>query len=457
MRAQIRHPFRTWLETQDIAEPALALFDEGMICYAAGAYRAALVFSYLGVLRTIAHRLMLSQRPNAIPETLWDKIQRDIREDISWEKTTVDCLDMVKPASLFLIDKDMREQFQYWRSRRNDAAHARTNEIDAPHVESLWLFMRSNSAKLIVAGGRIGLFERFRRHFDPSYTPLGADFAPLVAEIPQAVRIQEYTDFLRDVLRLTEDILDEQDEHFPDMSSDGAKLVDHVLSLNDKRLTQALIDLLDTDQRLRIAAILHAPQLTRLYSGRGSFIRKLWHDLLPFERSSYFDPIDRSLGVILFLLRNSLIPEGQRQEAFKHVVEKLYEGYPHSDYSDDVLNGLTPFGFWEAIKEYGFRWGTQWVARNLSICVEYLLRFPVDREVAQAFASLVPPETDLEDDYLRGSNFYEPEDCFDLSYGFFGEHPYKLDELVRVAKENNIDISGFEQLMRPDKHGSGET
>jgi hypothetical protein len=453
MRAQIRHPFRTWLETQDITEPALALFDEGMICYAAGAYRAALVFSYLGVLRAVAHRLMLSQRPSAIPESLWDPIQRNVREDISWEATTFDSLMMVRPASLFLIDDDMREQLRYWRSRRNDAAHARTNEIDAPHVESLWLFARSNLAKLIVAGGRAGLYERFRRHFDPSYTQPGADFAPLVSEIPQAIRIQEYTDFLRDVLRLTGDIEDEPHNDYPDISDGGANLVLHVLSLNDQRLTQALTDLLDTDQRLLVAAILHAPQITRLYAGRGSFIRRLWHDLLPFKHSSYFDPLSRSLGVMAFLLRNGFIPEDQREEAFKHILGKFHEGYPHSRYSNGVLNDLAPFGFWEAVKEHGIGWGLniQWFALNLAICVEYLYRFPVDRDVARAFAGLVPPETDFDDEYLSGSNFYEFEDCLDLRMGFFDKHPDKLDELVRVARENNIDISGFERLMRPDE------
>jgi hypothetical protein len=461
MRAQIRHPFRTWLETQDVAEPALALFDEGMVCYAAGAYRAALVFSYLGLLRAVAHRLMLSQRPNAIPESLWDQIQRDVREDISWEATTFDNLMRVKPTSPFLIDDDMREQLRYWRSRRNDAAHARSNEIDAPHVESLWLFTRSNLAKLIVAGGRVGLYERFRRHFDPSYTPPGADFAPLVVEVPQAIRAQEYTDFLRDVLRLTDDIQDEPYDEYPYMSDAGAKLVLHILSLNDQRLTQALTDSLDTDQRLLVAAILHAPQLTQLYQGRGSFVRKLWHDLLPFERpraAPYFDPINRSLGVMAFLLRNGLIPEEQREEALEHTLGKFHEGYPHSHYSDEVLNDLAPFDFWEAVKKYGIGWGvnTRWIALNLGICVEYLYRFPVDRDVAQAFANLVPPETDFEDEYLRGANFYEFEDCFDLRVGFFEKYPHKLDELVRVARENNIDISRFKRLMRPDEHVPGQ-
>ncbi len=183
-----------------------ALFNEALLCYSAGAYRAAVVFSYLGLLRLVAHRLMASSPPVGFPEALWQQVQRDLREDQKWETTAYDNLIRSKPASLFLIGDELRAEVSYWRARRNDAAHARTNEIAAPHVESLWLFVRSNARKLVVAGGREGLLERFKRHLDPSYSPRGADMFPLVAEIPQAVRSQEFLDFLRDVLMVTGDI-----------------------------------------------------------------------------------------------------------------------------------------------------------------------------------------------------------------------------------------------------------
>ncbi len=454
MRTQLRHPFRSWIEQQDIAEPALALFDEGMICYAAGAYRAAVVFSYLGVLRTMAHRLMVAARPSEFSEKYWGELQRKVREDGAWESTILDAMVMEKPGSIFLIDDDIREQLRYWRSRRNDAAHARTNEIDAPHVEALWLFAKSNLPRLIVAGSRAGLHERFRRHFDPSYTPRDADFAHLVAEIPIAVRAAEYADFLRDVFLLTGDIDDEW-QGSPYMSSDGGKLIDYILDLNNEQLTWSLTAVLDGDQQLLIAAILRVPRLTVHYYGRGSFIRKLWHDLLPFEQEPGFDPINRSLGVVAYLLRNDMIPASQRDEAFEHIIQKIHEGISHSDYTDDVMDALAPYGFWEAVKQHGFGWGdVQWVAKNLSLAVEYLARYPVDRQIARAFAELVPPETDLDDDYLHGSNFYEPEDAFNLSEVYFCNHPEKLDELVRVARENDIDISRFEYLMRRWMHST---
>jgi hypothetical protein len=451
MHTQLRHPFRWWIEQQEIAEPALALFDEGMICYAAGAYRAAVVFSYLGILRAVAHKLMVAQRPSEFPENFWGELQRKVREDGTWEGTIFDAMMMERPASIFLIDDDLRQQLRYWRGRRNDAAHARTNEIDAPHVEALWLFAKSNLPRLIVAGSRAGLHERFRRHFDPSYTQPGADFAHLVTEIPVALRAVEYTDFLRDIFTLTYDAGEESGE-YPDMSSEGGNLVEHILGLNNEKLSWSLTGFLDSDQRLLLGAILRVPRLTTHYYGRGSFIRKLWHDLLPFQKQHWFDPINRSLGVVAFMLRNGMIPESQRDEAFKHIIEKIHEGYFHSDYTDEVMDALTPHGFWEAVRQYGFGWGNpQWVAKNLSLAVEYLARYPVDRQVASSFAQLVPPGTNLDDGYLHGSNFYEPEDAFNLRVGYFYKNPHKLEEIVRVARENDIDISRFEYLMRPSR------
>lgn len=453
----MRHPFQAWLDVQDIDEASRDLFGEAIVCYSADACRAALVFSYLGLLRSVAYRLMTGTRPVDFPQGFWDKIQSRVREDLTWEDTTFDSIILTKPKPLFLIDDDLREQLRYWRSRRNDAAHARTNEIAAAHVETIWLFVRSNLAKLIVAGGRTGLFERFRRHFDPSFTPPSSEFLHLVREIPVAVRSQEYRDFIRDVLKLTGDIDDGSGyvDDLPDLTTDGNLLLRYIDSIKDERLGQAVVDELRSDQRLLIGALLGSPNLSLSFSRDGAFVRKLWRDLLPFEtvfNPRYFAPISESLGVVAFMLRNYLIPESQRDEAVNHILGKLYEGYPHPDYSDEVLDSLAPFGFWEAVHRHAFgHYGkVDWLSRNIALGVEYLSRFPVDSEVARGFAALAPEEPEEGDVYLQNSKFYEPEDAYDLRF-YFAAHPDKLEELIRVARENDIDISHFFGIVDPNQ------
>ncbi len=428
------------------------LFNEGFLCYSVGAYRAALLFSYLGLLRTSAHRLMTATRPVDFPEKRWKQIQSAIREDSSWEETIQQGLLLQKPTSLFLLDDDLRAQFIYWRGRRNDAAHARTNEIGAAHVESLWLFVRSNLAKLVVSGGRTGLFERFRRHFDPSFTPRDVDFLHLVREIPQSIRYQEYRDFIHELLRLTDDIDDPYRDDDPELSKSGTLLLRHIDSLQEPRLRQAVVDELRSDQRLLIGALLDTPSLTLYFSHDGFFLRKLWHDVLPFEDVVQgFHPLSRSLGVIAFMLRNALIPESQRNEALDHVLGKLNEGYYHGYYEEDVLTALAPFGFWDLVHRYAFaRYSPDWLARNLNLAVDYFVRFPVDVCVARGFAALVPEEPEEDDDYLQNTKFFQPEDAFNLSY-YLSDKGEKLKELAEVARANNINVVYFLRLMDPEK------
>jgi len=88
----MRHPFGAWLEAEDLDVSSRALFNEALLCYSAGAYRAALVFSYLGLLRLVGHRLMASLPPSGFPEALWQQVQRDLREDQKWETTAYDNL-----------------------------------------------------------------------------------------------------------------------------------------------------------------------------------------------------------------------------------------------------------------------------------------------------------------------------------------------------------------------------
>ena len=76
----MRHLFGTWLEAEDLDVSSRALFNEALLCYSAGAYRAAVVFSYLGLLRLVAHRLMASSPPVGFPEALWQQVQREISE-----------------------------------------------------------------------------------------------------------------------------------------------------------------------------------------------------------------------------------------------------------------------------------------------------------------------------------------------------------------------------------------
>jgi hypothetical protein len=443
-------PFRSWLQDQPLPPVAFDLFEEAFRCYRAEAYRAALLFSYLGFLRTLAWRLMNAVKPQPLPEKTWLDLQRRLRDEEQWESATFDAVQRTQPASLFLVNEDLRQQVTYWRGRRNDAAHSRENEIGAAHVEMLWLFVRSNLAKFVVNGGYSGLLERFRRHFDPAFTPIDQEFSHLVAEIPQAIRHAQLRDFLRELFSLldpTEDL--EYAPYWAD-TEPYIRLVDYTIALNNQDLLTELLIMVREDINLLIATLLARPNLSLQFSTEPGLVRRLWHDLLPAVQTPHSRPIRASLRVLLFLLRNQLIPEDQRFEAVERFVSRIEEGYPQEEYDDDLLDALAPFGFFEAVHN-NLRQGTERLSNILFLGFEYLLRFPVDVFVARAFAGLIPEKIETNDDLMAKTNFYVPEDGLNLMLAF-NKNRGKLDELVRVAHENGVSIDNFEHFMRPDEN-----
>ncbi|MFC7358629.1 hypothetical protein ACFQO1_13110, partial [Jejudonia soesokkakensis] len=51
-------PMEKWLDEQDVSEQAKSTFQEAMICYKAGAYRAAYLFSYLFFMLVVRDRIL---------------------------------------------------------------------------------------------------------------------------------------------------------------------------------------------------------------------------------------------------------------------------------------------------------------------------------------------------------------------------------------------------------------
>jgi hypothetical protein len=318
--------------------------------------------------------------------------------------------------------------------------------------------IQSNIPKFVIAGGRPGLFEKIRRHFDPSYSPSGLDVAPLVNEIPLAILTTEYGDFIRDLFALTGDLDGDEYEQYI-ASEELGELLSSIKALNDPRLEQALAEEIQRDSSFLIAVLLRVPNLVLLFSRSPSFVRKLWSDRLPFGSTASFRFVVKSLWVVVVMLRSGLIPEAQVREALAHIVRKIHEGYPHPDYSADLLSALEPFGLWEVVRRVISVGRVEWVATNLSLAIEYLERFPVDVDVARAFAMLVPEGTVTEDPYLPGAKFYMPEDGHNLA-GWLSEHQDKLKEILRLASANGINVARFRTFMEPfqsqapDTHGS---
>jgi hypothetical protein len=445
-------PFRAWLADQNIDTDSQSLFSEALLCYQVGAYRAALVFSYLGFLRNLAQRLMTASPPTSIPQSIWDTLQRDIRNDGRWEIATFDSAIRSQPASIFLVDDDIRQQLQYWRGRRNDAAHSKGNEISYAHVESLWLFIRSNLNKFVVNGGRAGLLERFRRHFDPTYTPLGMDFSDLVRQIPECVAPLEQRDFLADVLGLPGVI----DDTYPELTDIATALASYIEKLSNLRLNDAFAEAVKSEPSLFEILLLEKPNFILHYSGDPLLIRSVWHDLLLSKtRVAGVSFLSGGLRIFAVMLRNGLIPEGVQDTAIDHLVSRIWETDFHEGYPPGLLDELAPFGFWEAVRRHAFETpGSSYAASNLCLTAEYLQRYPVDVSIAYKFCSFFPremPESDDDYAWWKATNLAAPEDFSNLLM-FFANHPKIYSEIIELAEKHKVEHDHFQELMNPEDH-----
>jgi len=66
-------PLEIWLSKEKLTQSSQALFKESTICFRAEAYKASLLYSYLGFMLIIKERILQSKAPKDIPQSKWEK------------------------------------------------------------------------------------------------------------------------------------------------------------------------------------------------------------------------------------------------------------------------------------------------------------------------------------------------------------------------------------------------
>lgn len=369
----MRIEFDDWLTLQKISPTAEGLFKESVVCYKASAYRAALLLSYVGLQTIIKDRLLSANCPSSIPAEKWNSILKNLIDDDKWDFQVYEATQMKPPISIFGISDDLRNQITYWRNRRNDCAHSKQNEINFPHAETFWLFIKSNLAKLVVNGSKEGLVNAIRKHFDYSMTPRGADCTPIVEQIPTAISTIELMDFFREVYKIFHSI----EDPFLTATKPQLDFWSKTLSLQDTIVVNKLVEFLKTQEWLIEDILREFPEKIHFFSDDPAFIRKLWYSNLFIGNNSPQDII-----VFCGLLRNNLIPANQLSEAFNQVILRLDD----PQLSEDCFEILKSNGFFAQFKQKAFidlaiddfKWGNK---KSLFV-VYYLSKFPIDDEVA---------------------------------------------------------------------------
>lgn len=414
----MRIEFEEWLKDQKISSQTRALLDESILCYRASAHRAALLFSFLAFQTIIKERLLDSDRPGGCPEGFWSDLQRKLLDDDSWESKVIDAIKRKQPVELFILSEDVRRQYEYWKDRRNDCAHAKGNRISYQHVETFWLYVQSNLERFAVNGGKGSIIEKIKVHFDRSKTPKHADFTSIIEAIILTIKKEEMQEFLNEIY----DYFDEHDNVLKKKDEDVQDFWISLLKQERADVGIELVKFLMHKERFTLDLLLYKPNAVTCFKEETQFIRSLWKD--QFYNSYKIYPL------FISMLRNELIPESEKREAIEHVVSTVNDSiFLHLEQVD--LLALQECGFFEIFYDIAFGIpkisNFDWVRENRNIIELYIKLHGLSHEMVQVLNSTFTSQ-------------YTPWKLGDTIKELFEERPKIREEYIRLSEENGDSL-----------------
>ncbi len=311
--------FEIWYYSKVTNREAIELFNESCICYKVGAYRAAFLMSYLGLQNVLKERLLKSDKPpRGINQSHWDRTLKDLSDDAKWDEAVFDNVNRTQPSNPFLIGDDIRKQYEYFRCIRNDCAHAKSNIIGSPHVESLWLFIQSNYNKFIVNGGRDGLLERIKIHYNPVYTRPGSDITPIIEDIITSMPVVEIPMFFKDVHDWMKEII--WTSEF-DKSEPTGEFWEKIVYSSNSELRDMLYAFIKSDWDIFLKFIDVYPDklIDILSASLEEFKREFWNEaIFKMFTWGYFNKWD----IVENVLTSNIIPSDEINEYIKKLANK---------------------------------------------------------------------------------------------------------------------------------------
>ncbi|KOR78365.1 hypothetical protein AM232_07745 [Bacillus sp. FJAT-21352] len=424
----MRIRFEEWLDEQEIDIEANDLFKESIICYKASAYRAALLFSFLGFQTIIKHRVINSKPAKDYSEGEWNHLKKELRNDDKWDKLIIDAIQS-KKKPIFNLTEDLREQYLFWKNRRNDCAHAKGNTISSPHVEGFWLFIQSNLAKFVVNGGMKFILQEIKNHFDPARTPIGTPVEPIIRQIPFTIEKIDYNDFL---LELKDFSLNHRSKSvYKIFDKNIANMWFQLFILQDS-YCEIIVDFLVKELTFCLEIIRGKPEIVQYFYDKETFIRMLW-------KKDFSVPDDYK--AFIELLRHNLIHKSQLSEAFEHIFNTLDAVAFDEDAwwleVNEQINELDKLvliasGFFTKFNTLAFeseriRYNFKWANRNKCLVTYYIKQFGLDETIVTAINNA-----------LTASN--PPFKLRDELMYFYKKNQQQLELHIDISEKNSLNI-----------------
>ncbi|WP_027956646.1 hypothetical protein [Halobacillus kuroshimensis] len=331
--------FEKWFYGKNFPREAINQFKESVICFKASAYRASLLMSYLGFQLVLKERILTAEKPDNIErEQSWEAIKKNLRKEDKWDEEVNECIKKSDDKKrIFIISEDLRNQAKYWKYRRNDCAHSKPNQIDASHVESFWLFLRSNIDKFVVGGSMEALLTRIDKHFDSNFTSNTASHSILVEEIPKTILEEDIEKFYMELTNIFE-------SHFiyPLVAQRALEFWNELIRL-EGAVGQKAIEFIKHESLLEIEFLSEYPERTAVfYECDSPEVRNLWRSKI--HRGNYV-----LLNIFISLCRNGLIKK-EKEEALEYLVVNIKQ----TSLLEEWISPLKEIGFFKKYKDLVF-------------------------------------------------------------------------------------------------------
>ena len=128
-------------------ETAIEILKESEKCFKIGADRAALLFAFNSLMQALKSKLIKAGRPRDVEEGEWYSFYNSLLDDDKTEKVILKEI-FNSSSKYFSLDEKLKQDMQYWGSRRNACAHWKTSDdISSDLVNVFYNFYLHNIYK----------------------------------------------------------------------------------------------------------------------------------------------------------------------------------------------------------------------------------------------------------------------------------------------------------------------
>lgn len=319
-------------------EQTLGLFEDSIRCFAAGIYRQAYLLAYQGFSQHVRNIVLNAKMPKGYDPNKWNGVQAKLKNEKEFDEQVFTCIQQKNcptgtPPVVAILDMPdtLRDDFTFWRNRRNDCAHYKAYDINVSHVLAFYSMLNQYLLTITVEGGMKSLLREFEDAFDPEKTSPKVSIQPLVDKILLMVKPSEMNKFFDGLKGIT---------RFQ-FEAKFYSILEGILSGSNTELKNYVIAYLRQSDAL-VNFLSHYPEEVGQLLAEDE-VRPLWYSKLRSCRERF--------SIVAELISVGLLVEGEVEECLERCIESAYsQNEGMGSISEAKLNLLIKYGLLDCLK-----------------------------------------------------------------------------------------------------------